>query len=235
MKHSQPTPTANRFSSSGSGRWMLATPQPVTFPGGNHSCPAECTAWWDLKFCTRSRCSRPGSWWESWSSATETLGFPKIPCWGHVHLRFWGSCDMALWASMSHSFVYVSFFLGFEKKIDVFHLVSSTHHPTFPDHPRCQGTVKIAYQSWHSGPYSQLPKALSFEHRVFSNSMGDENLGLELEDWMIKLLPFGIAYFQVLSWNADVPQQSSDAVKIWVTSNSHQGGQLPTRDLSILC
>ena len=116
MKHSQPTPTANRFSSSGSGRWMLATPQPVTFPGGNHSCPAECTAWWDLKFCTRSCCSRPGSWWESWSSATETLGFPKIPCWGHVHLRFWGSCDMALWASMSHSFVYVSIFFGFRKK-----------------------------------------------------------------------------------------------------------------------
>ncbi len=157
--------------------------------------------------------------------------------WPYEHL--W-AIVLSMWA----------FFSGFEKKIDVFHMVSSTHHPTFPDHPGCyQGTARIAYQSWHSGPYSQLPKALSFEHRFFSNSMGDEKLGLELEDWMIRLLPFGmirllpfgIAYVQVLSWNANVPaifrcnKDRKVAVKMWVTCNSHPDGQLPTRDLSILC
>lgn len=101
-------PTANR--SSGSGRWTLATPQPGAFPNGNQSCPAECTAWWDLKFCIRSCCSRPGSWPECchMKVCNWEFGFLDSPAEGReIICVFWGSCAMALWASISHSLVYV--------------------------------------------------------------------------------------------------------------------------------
>ena len=205
MKHSQPTPkppTANR--SSGSGRWTMPTPQPGAFPNGNQSCPAECTAWWDLKFCIRSCCSRPGSWpecrpheglqlriWIPWFPAERR----EIIC------VFWGSCAMALWASISHS-MWASVNCptcsckGFRFRKNTWNNCETTHQRTVPRPSRmlprhCKDCISIiTFRS-----IQPTPKSPDVRTSDLKSSEGRwKKLGLELGDWMIRLLPFSVPF-----------------------------------------